>query len=199
MFELVINLKIAKALGFDLAEMKPMIPRRVAQENHEVMAVYLARSCPRCRNSFWGGYRRTRRNGIRSIRSLRPLPRRVTATLSSLRSPRAACSSVGAPRSGCRLRERPTHRLRGLDPNVGGVSGRLQDYSQLIVFENQAAMDKLKRNEIHFGANASAVYADTGAAMSAQFVDGVAVFVRLTRGAMAEASLGGQQITYLPK
>jgi lipid-binding SYLF domain-containing protein len=80
-----------------------------------------------------------------------------------------------------------------------GFQAGLQDYSQLIVFENQAAMDKLKRNEIHFGANASAVYADTGAAMSAQFVDGVAVFVRLTRGAMAEASLGGQQITYLPK
>src|SRR5437867_9573651 len=80
-----------------------------------------------------------------------------------------------------------------------GFQAGLQDYSQLIVFENQAAMDKFKRNEIDFGANASAVYGDTGAAMSAQFVDGVAVFVRPTRGAMAEASLGGQQITYLPK
>jgi lipid-binding SYLF domain-containing protein len=80
-----------------------------------------------------------------------------------------------------------------------GFQAGLQDYSQLIVFENQAAMDKFKRNEIDFGANASAVYGDTGAAMSAQFVDGVAVFVRPTRGAMAEASLGGQRITYLPK
>jgi len=60
-------------------------------------------------------------------------------------------------------------------------------------------MDKFKRNEIDFGANASAVLADKGAAASAQFVDGVAVFVRPIRGAMAEASLGGQQITYLPK
>ena len=80
-----------------------------------------------------------------------------------------------------------------------GFQAGLQDYSQLIVFENQAAMDKFKRNEIDFGANASAVYADKGAAMGAQFVDGVTVFVRPTRGAMAEASLGGQQITYLPK
>jgi hypothetical protein len=55
-------------------------------------------------------------------------------------------------------------------------------------------MDKFKRNEID-----SAVLADKGAAASAQFVDGVAVFVRPIRGAMAEASLGGQQITYLPK
>ena len=80
-----------------------------------------------------------------------------------------------------------------------GFQAGLQDYSQLIVFENQSAMEKFKRNEIDFGANASAVVADKGAAMGAQFVDGVAVFVRPLGGAMAEASLGGQQITYLPK
>ena len=59
-----------------------------------------------------------------------------------------------------------------------GFQAGYQDYSQLIVFENQPAMDKFKRNEIDFGANASAVVADKGAAMGAQFVDGVAVFVR---------------------
>ena len=80
-----------------------------------------------------------------------------------------------------------------------GFQAGFQDYSQLIVFENQTAMDKFKRNEIDFGANASAVVADKGAAMGAQFVDGVAVFVRPTGGAMAEASVGGQQIAYLPK
>jgi lipid-binding SYLF domain-containing protein len=80
-----------------------------------------------------------------------------------------------------------------------GFQAGLQDYSELIVFENQPAMDKFKRNEIDFGANASAVIADKGAAIGAQFVDGVAVFVRPIKGAMAEASLGGQQITYLPK
>jgi len=80
-----------------------------------------------------------------------------------------------------------------------GFQAGYQDYSQLIVFENQTAMDKFKRNEIDFGANASAVLAEQGAAMNAQFVDGVAVFVRPTGGAMAEASLGGQQIAYLPK
>ena len=80
-----------------------------------------------------------------------------------------------------------------------GFQAGYQDYSELIVFENQTAMDKFKRNEIDFGANASAVVADKGAALGAQFVDGVAVFVRPLGGAMAEASLGGQQITYLPK
>jgi len=80
-----------------------------------------------------------------------------------------------------------------------GFQAGLQDYSELIMFENQAAMDKFKRNEIDFSANASAILADKGAAASAQFVDGAALFVRPIRGAMAEASLGGQQITYLPK
>ena len=80
-----------------------------------------------------------------------------------------------------------------------GFQAGLQDYSQLIVFENQPALDKFKRNEMDFAANASAVYADQGAAAGAQFVDGIVVFVRPTRGAMAEASLAGQQITYLPK
>jgi lipid-binding SYLF domain-containing protein len=80
-----------------------------------------------------------------------------------------------------------------------GFQGGLQDYSQLIVFENQTAMDRFKRNEIDFGANASAVVADKGTALGAQFVDGVAVFVRPIKGVMAEASLAGQQITYLPK
>jgi lipid-binding SYLF domain-containing protein len=79
-----------------------------------------------------------------------------------------------------------------------GFQAGLQDYSQLIVFENQAAMEKFKRNEIDFGANASAIVADKGAAMGAQFVDGVAVFVRPMKGAMAEVSLAGQQIAYLP-
>jgi hypothetical protein len=40
--------------------------------------------------------------------------------------------------------------------------------------------------------------ASASAAADARFVDGVAVFKPIT-GAMAEASLGGQQITYMPK
>jgi hypothetical protein len=33
----------------------------------------------------------------------------------------------------------------------------------------------------------------------ARFVDGFAVFVRPIGGAMAEATVGGQQVTYVPK
>jgi lipid-binding SYLF domain-containing protein len=82
--------------------------------------------------------------------------------------------------------------------SIGLLAGG-QTYSQLIVFENKAAMDRFKSNEINFGASASAVIAKAGAGGSAQFVDGIAVFVRPITGAMAEASLGGQRIKYFPK
>jgi lipid-binding SYLF domain-containing protein len=77
---------------------------------------------------------------------------------------------------------------------VGG-----QKYSELIVFENKAAMDRFKKSEMGFGANANAVIAKTGAGAAASFADGVAVMVRPLAGAMAEASVGGQKIKYVPK
>ncbi len=82
--------------------------------------------------------------------------------------------------------------------SVGFQAGG-QTYSELIVFQDQAAMNRFKQNEMNFGADASAVLAENGAAADARFVDGVAVFIKPITGAMAEASLGGQQITYMPK
>ena len=80
-----------------------------------------------------------------------------------------------------------------------GLQAGGQTYSEVIIFENQAAIDRFKQNEMNFGANASAIIANSGAAANARFVDGIAVFVRPITGAMAEASLGGQRITYVPK
>jgi lipid-binding SYLF domain-containing protein len=80
-----------------------------------------------------------------------------------------------------------------------GLQAGGQTYSEVIVFEHKAAMDRFKQNRVDFGANASAVIAQTGAAKNARFVDGVAVFVRPINGAMAEAAVGGQRITFVPK
>lgn len=80
-----------------------------------------------------------------------------------------------------------------------GLQAGGQTYSELILFEDKAALDRFKDNRTDFGANASAIIAETGAATNARFVDGVAVFVRPTVGAMAEASLGGQRTTYVAK
>jgi lipid-binding SYLF domain-containing protein len=77
---------------------------------------------------------------------------------------------------------------------VGG-----QTYSELIVFENKAALERLKQGRIELAADASAVILKTGAAANARFFNGFAVFVKPIGGAMAEASVGGQQVTYVPK
>ena len=74
-----------------------------------------------------------------------------------------------------------------------------QTYSEVIVFENKAALDLLKQGQIELAADASAVILKTGAAANARFVDGFAVFVRPIGGAMVEASVGGQQVTFVPK
>src|SRR5262245_50613695 len=75
-----------------------------------------------------------------------------------------------------------------------GLQAGGQTYSEVIVFENQAARERFKQNDVNFGANASAIIANSGAAANARFVNGVAVFVRPITGAMAEASVGGQRI-----
>jgi len=77
---------------------------------------------------------------------------------------------------------------------VGG-----QTYSELIVFENKAALDRFKQGRLDFAADASAIIVRTGTAANARFVDGVAVIVRPIEGAMAEAAVGGQQFRYVPK
>jgi len=73
-----------------------------------------------------------------------------------------------------------------------------QTYSEIIVFENKAALDLLKQGRVELAADASAVILKTGAAATARFVDGFAVFVRPIGGAMVEAAVGGQQVTFVP-
>jgi len=74
-----------------------------------------------------------------------------------------------------------------------------QTYSEIIVFENKEALDLLKQGRIEFAADASAVILKTGAAANARFVNGFAVFVRPIGGAMVEAAIGGQQVTFAAK
>lgn len=74
-----------------------------------------------------------------------------------------------------------------------------QTYSELIVFETKAALDRFKQGRVDFTADASAVILRTGTAANARFVDGVAVIVRPLAGAMAEAAVGGQQFKFFPK
>ncbi len=74
-----------------------------------------------------------------------------------------------------------------------------QAYSEIIFFRDQAALDRFKREKLEFDAQASAVVADKGAALNADYHGGVAVFTLAKGGLMAEASVGGQQFTFDPR
>jgi lipid-binding SYLF domain-containing protein len=78
---------------------------------------------------------------------------------------------------------------------VGAQAGG-QTFSELLVFETKAALDRFKAGQFGFTADASAVVLTSGAATQAHFVDGVAVVVQPLSGVMVEAAIGGQKFTY---
>lgn len=84
--------------------------------------------------------------------------------------------------------------LASVGAQIGG-----QTFSELIVFENKAAMDRFKLGPLDFTAGAAAMILQNGAAANARFIDGITVVVRPITGAMAEATIGGQQLRYAPK
>ena len=78
---------------------------------------------------------------------------------------------------------------------VGAQAGG-QTFSELLVFETKAALDRFKAGQLAFAADASAVALQKGVASAdVPFVEGVAVVVSPLGGAMVEAAVGGQQFT----
>jgi lipid-binding SYLF domain-containing protein len=73
-----------------------------------------------------------------------------------------------------------------------------QSFSELILFENKAALDNFRNGRLKFAANASAVALKSGAAESAAYTDGVLVLVEPISGLMVEAALGGQSFSFQP-
>jgi lipid-binding SYLF domain-containing protein len=64
-----------------------------------------------------------------------------------------------------------------------GLQAGGQSFSELLVFEDRAALDRFKAGQLAF------------ATADVPFVDGVAVVVSPIGGAMVEAAMGGQQFT----
>ena len=84
--------------------------------------------------------------------------------------------------------------------NQGSVGAQIggQSYSELIVFENEGAMNRLKAGNFDIGAEVSAVALKAGAAGAARFEGGVAVFQLPKGGLMAAAAINGQKINFEP-
>jgi lipid-binding SYLF domain-containing protein len=73
-----------------------------------------------------------------------------------------------------------------------------QSYTEVVAFENKAALDKFISKEYAFDAAVSAVALKSGAAKNARFQDGIAVFMYIKGGLMAEAAVGGQRFRFTP-
>jgi lipid-binding SYLF domain-containing protein len=82
-------------------------------------------------------------------------------------------------------------RQASVGAQVGG-----QTFSELVVLKDRQALDRVKASKFAFGGQASAVAIKSGAASSARFESGVAVFVRPKGGAMLNVSVTGQRIKF---
>jgi lipid-binding SYLF domain-containing protein len=84
--------------------------------------------------------------------------------------------------------------------NQGSIGLQLgaESYSELIVFENDAALNRLKSGDFDVGAEAHAVALKAGAGKAATFQGGAAVFQHTRGGLMAAAAINGQKLNYQP-
>jgi lipid-binding SYLF domain-containing protein len=76
---------------------------------------------------------------------------------------------------------------------VGG-----QKFSQIILFKTKSALNRFKKNRFELSAQATANASDQGGAAKAKYADGVAIIILPTSGLMADASIGGQKLKFIP-
>jgi lipid-binding SYLF domain-containing protein len=81
-----------------------------------------------------------------------------------------------------------------IGPQLGG-----QTFSELIVLRTRDDVAAVRAGNFKFGAHASAVILNKGAAASTRFGSGQTVFVEPRGGMMASASLTGQTINFVPR
>lgn len=79
-----------------------------------------------------------------------------------------------------------------------GVQLGGETFAEIIVFENQQTLDRLKQGKFAFAASASAALVRAGAAASAGFEKGARAFVYSDGGLMLEAAIGGQKFRFKP-
>ena len=71
-----------------------------------------------------------------------------------------------------------------------------QEYSEVVIFKDQAALDNFKKGKLKLNAQASAIALDKRAAGDLPYRDGVAIITMAKGGLMYEASLGGQKFSF---
>lgn len=74
-----------------------------------------------------------------------------------------------------------------------------QQYTQLIIFKSQDALDSFKKGKFRFDANVSAVALTAGVGATADYGKAAAVYIYDPAGFMVEAAMGIQAYTYVEK
>jgi len=77
-----------------------------------------------------------------------------------------------------------------------GLQAGGQAFMQIIFFETEDEFEEFKDEEFEFSAEIQAIILDKGATKSANYSDGVVVFVKSKGGVMADLSVGGQKFSY---
>jgi lipid-binding SYLF domain-containing protein len=80
-----------------------------------------------------------------------------------------------------------------------GVQLGGQTCDELIIFENEGALERFKSGNLAFAMNASAVILKAGAAATTSYSSGTAVFVHPEGGLIFELGLGGQKFIFRKK
>ncbi|HEU5220255.1 MAG TPA: lipid-binding SYLF domain-containing protein [Gemmatimonadales bacterium] len=71
-----------------------------------------------------------------------------------------------------------------------------QEYSEVVIFKDQAALDNFKRGKLKLNAQASAIAVKERASVDLAYRDGVAIVTMAKGGLMYEASVGGQKFSF---
>jgi len=71
-----------------------------------------------------------------------------------------------------------------------------QAYTEILFFEDLAALNRFRQGNLAFSSQATAVALYSGAGANAKFENGVAVFTMDESGLMFEAAVGGQKFSY---
>jgi lipid-binding SYLF domain-containing protein len=92
-------------------------------------------------------------------------------------------------------KDKPAGEVKLTQVTIGFQAGG-QAYSELILFEDQTALDNFKKGNFELSAQASAVAVTAGASANAKYEHGVMILTMAKGGLMYEASVGGQKFKY---
>jgi len=92
-------------------------------------------------------------------------------------------------------KDKPAGEARMTQVTIGFQAGG-QAYAEVILFEDQTALDNFKKGNFEFSAQASAVAVTAGAGANAKYEKGIMILTMAKGGLMYEASVGGQKFKY---